>query len=261
VILDGGRSAVIVAAWGSRTGASILGSSSRPSEESLSSLRALVFDAYGTLFDVYSVIALCEELWPEKGAALSQLWRAKQLEYTWQRSLMRRYEHFAAVTEAALRYSCTALGLPLDEERRRRLTDAYLTLATFPEVGNTLAKLKAMRLKLAILSNGSPAMLRPLVANAGLVGLIGTVISVDPRKIYKPAPAVYRLAVEKLRTPKAAIGFVSSNCWDACGAKSFGFRTFWINRGAAPVDELGAAPDHVIESLDELPDLLRGAIS
>ena len=220
-------------------------------------LRASVFDAYGTLFDVHSVIALCEQLWPGKGTALSQLWRSKQLEYTWQRSLMRRYEDFARVTEAALRYACTALGLQIDEERRGRLMDAYRTLATFPEVASALAELRAMKLRLAILSNGSPAMLRPLVANAGLRGLIGTVISVDQRKIYKPAPAVYRLAVQRLSVTKAAIGFVSSNCWDACGAKSFGFRTFWIDRGSAPVDELGAAPDHVIKGLDELAKLLR----
>src|SRR5437660_8378300 len=138
---------------------------------------------------------------------------------------------------------------------------AYQRLSTFPDVRKALTALKASKLRLAILSNGSPAMLRPLVAAAGLDGLIGTVISVDARKIYKPAPAVYQLAVERLRTPKAAMGFVSSNCWDACGAKSFGFRTFWINRGAAPVDELGAAPDHVIEGLDELPELLRRPVS
>ena len=220
-----------------------------------------MFDAYGTLFDVHSVIALCDQLWPGKGVALSQLWRAKQLEYTWQRSLMRRYENFNSVTEAGLGYACAALGLQLDEERRRRLTDAYLALATFPEVGEALAALKAMKLRLAILSNGSPAMLRPVVAHAGLRGLIGTVISVDQRKIYKPAPAVYRLAMERLRVPKAAIGFVSSNCWDACGAKSFGFHTFWINRSGAPVDELGVAPDHTIRSLEELPGLLRRPVS
>jgi len=220
-----------------------------------------VFDAYGTLFDVHSVIALCEQLWPGKGAALSQLWRAKQLEYTWQRSLMRRYEDFSRVTEAALRYDCAALGLQIDEERRRRLMAAYRTLATFPDVAKALAELKAMKLSLAILSNGSPAMLRPLTLNAGLRGVIATVLSVDQRKIYKPSPAVYRLAVERLRVPKTRIGFVSSNCWDACGAKSFGFRTFWINRTGAPVDELGAAPDHVIGSLAELPALIRRPLS
>ncbi len=220
-----------------------------------------MFDAYGTLFDVHSVVALCDQLWPGKGAALSQLWRAKQLEYTWQRSLMRRYEDFARITEGSLRYACAALGLPVDEERRRSLTRAYLKLTIFPEVRDALAALRDSRLKLAILSNGSPAMLRPLVANAGLRGLIGIVISVDQRKIYKPAPAVYRLAAQRLRVPKPTIGFVSSNCWDACGAKSFGFRTFWINRTGAPVDELGATPDHVIGSLTELPALIRRPLS
>lgn len=224
-------------------------------------LRALVFDAYGTLFDVHSVVALCEELWPGKGASLSLLWRTKQLEYTWQRSLMRRYEDFGRITLAGLRYACATLGLPLDEERCRRLTEAYLRLATFPEVRTALAELKAMKLRLAILSNGSPAMLRPLVANAGLRDLVGTVMSVDPRKVYKPSPGVYRLAVGRLRVPKAAIGFVSSNCWDACGAKSFGFRVFWINRTGAPVDDLGAAPDYTIKSLDELPPLVKRSSS
>jgi 2-haloacid dehalogenase len=224
-------------------------------------LRALVFDAYGTLFDVHSVVALCEEFWPGKGASLSLLWRTKQLEYTWQRSLMRRYEDFGRITVGGLRYACAALGLPLDEERCRRLTEAYLRLATFPEVRTALAELKAMKLRLAILSNGSPAMLRPLVANAGLRDLVGTVMSVDPRKVYKPSPGVYRLAVGRLRVPKAAIGFVSSNCWDACGAKSFGFRVFWINRTGAPVDDLGAAPDYTIKSLDELPPLVKRSSS
>jgi 2-haloacid dehalogenase len=192
---------------------------------------------------------------------LSLLWRTKQLEYTWQRSLMRRYEDFGRITVGGLRYACAALGLPLDEERCRRLTEAYLRLATFPEVRTALAELKAMKLRLAILSNGSPAMLRPLVANAGLRDLVGTVMSVDPRKVYKPSPEVYRLAVGRLRVPKAAIGFVSSNCWDACGAKSFGFRVFWINRTGAPVDDLGAAPDYTIKSLDELPPLVKRSSS
>lgn len=224
-------------------------------------LRALVFDAYGTLFDVHSVAELCDELWPGRGAALSQLWRAKQLEYTWLRSLMRRYADFSRVTGDALDYACAALGLALDDERRQRLLAAYRRLATFPEVGAALATLEASKIRLAILSNGSPAMLRPLVEHAGLGGLIGTVLSVHARKIYKPAPAVYRLAVEKLRAPAASIGFVSSNGWDACGAKSFGFHTFWINRTGAPVDALGAAPDHVIRSLDELPGLIRVPVS
>jgi 2-haloacid dehalogenase len=214
----------------------------------------LVFDAYGTLFDVHSVVALCDELWPERGAQLSQLWRTKQLEYTWLRSLMGRYEDFASVTEAGLRYACAALQLPYDDGKRERLMRAYLHLGTFPEVKETLPRLSGI--KLAILSNGAPAMLREVVSNSGLAGLIPDVLSVDELRIYKPAPQVYRLAVDHLGAPAQAIGFVSSNCWDAAGAKSFGFRTFWVNRARAPLDRLGFAPDHEIGSLAELPALV-----
>jgi 2-haloacid dehalogenase len=222
-------------------------------------IRALIFDAYGTLFDVHSVVQLCEELWPGYGQRLSQLWRSKQLEYTWQRSLMRRYENFGLVTQASLSHACAALGLDLDDDRKRRLMEAYLNLRMFPDARAALSSLKTMGLKLAILSNGSPAMLRPLVANAGLLGTIKMVISVDELGTYKPAPAVYRRALSKLQLSKKAVGFVSSNCWDACGAKSFGLTSFWINRGNAPLDELGAPPDRVLERLDQLPDLLGKA--
>ncbi len=215
---------------------------------------ALVFDAYGTLFDVHSVVALCDELWPGKGAQLSQLWRTKQLEHTWLRSLMGRYEDFAHVTEAALQYACAALALPYDEAKRSRLMRAYLHLATFPEVKDTLARLHGI--ELAILSNGAPTMLQDLVANAGLAAAIPHVLSVDEVGIYKPSPRVYQLAVDRLGVPAKAIGFVSSNGWDAAGAKAFGFRTFWVNRAGAPVDPLGAAPDHVIGSLADLPALV-----
>jgi len=217
-------------------------------------LKALVFDAYGTLFDVHSVVRLCDEFWPGQGTALSQLWRTKQLEYTWQRSLMRRYKDFSDVTVDGLRYACAALGLSLSESQVTRLREAYLSLTTFPEVKDALGKLS--HLQLAILSNGAPSMLDPVVANAGLGGVFFAVISVDPISTYKPAPAVYQLAVKRLGVPKNEIGFVSSNCWDACGAKSFGFRTFWINRSDAPVDRLDAAPDYVIRNLSELPDLV-----
>jgi 2-haloacid dehalogenase len=215
---------------------------------------ALVFDAYGTLFDVHSVIALCEELWPGKGAQLSQLWRTKQLEYTWLRSLMGRYEDFAHVTEASLRYACAALKLAYDEPKRERLMRAYLHLATFPEVKETLQRLRGI--ELAILSNGSPALLQDVVSNSGLAVLIPHVLSVDALKIYKPTPRVYQLAVDHLRVPAKAIGFVSSNCWDAAGARSFGFRTFWVNRAGAPLDGLGFVPDHELGSLSELPALV-----
>jgi 2-haloacid dehalogenase len=210
--------------------------------------RALVFDAYGTLFDVHSVIALCERFWPGKGAALSQLWRTKQLEYTWQRSLMKRYAPFSQVTKEALGYACEFLSLALSSQNEKALLEEYLKLATYPDVPDALQKLKGR--KLAILTNGSPDMIDPLVRNSGL--RFDAVLSVDELKVFKPAPDVYELAVRKLGTPKEEIGFVSSNCWDAMGAKSFGFSVYWINRTGAPVDRLGFRADKIGSGLDEV---------
>jgi len=209
--------------------------------------RALVFDAYGTLFDVHSVIALCERLWPGKGSALSQLWRTKQLEYTWQRSLMKRYAPFSQVTREALQYSCEFLQLTLGEKEEGALMDEYLKLKTYPDVPEALKKLGG---KKAILTNGSPDMIEPLVRNTGLK--LDAVLSVDELKVFKPAPEVYELAVQRLQVPKSEIGFVSSNCWDAIGAKAFGFTVYWINRGAAPLDRLGFRPDRIGASLNEV---------
>ncbi|HSA68304.1 MAG TPA: haloacid dehalogenase type II [Burkholderiales bacterium] len=209
---------------------------------------AMVFDAYGTLYDVHSVAARCEMFWPGKGTELSTLWRAKQLEYTWQRSLMQRYVPFSTVTREALAYACETLGLELDRVREQALMQEYLRLATYPDVQETLKKLKSR--KQAILSNGSPDMLLPLVGHSGL--RFDAVISVDELKIYKPAPQVYELAVRRLNTEKTRIAFVSSNCWDAIGAKSYGFRVYWINRARAPVDRLGFRPDAILASLNEV---------
>jgi len=215
------------------------------------SIDAFVFDAYGTLFDVQSVMQRCESWWPGKGAALSQAWRAKQLEYTWQRSLMQRYQPFSAVTRDALAWACESLGLALDENKAKSLMDEYLRLSTFPDVPAALERLKRRQ---AILSNGSPDMLVPLVKNSGLK--FDAVLSVDEVKIFKPAPEVYELAVKKLSVPKDRIGFVSSNCWDALGAKSFGFTAYWINRAGAPLDRLGFTPDAILKSLGNLPEIL-----
>ena len=208
---------------------------------------ALVFDAYGTLYDVHAVTRRCEEFWHGKGGALSQLWRAKQLEYTWQRSLMRRYVPFSQVTVDALQYACSSLGLALDKAKSDALMQEYLTLAVYADVPKALAGFKV---KKAILSNGSPDMLTPLVKHSGLQ--FDVVLSVDELKVFKPAPEVYQLAVDRLGVAKDDIGFVSSNCWDALGAKSFGFRVFWINRLKAPVDRLGFQPDAIVSSLDEV---------
>ena len=205
---------------------------------------ALVFDAYGTLYDVHSVAARCESSWPGKGAELSRLWRARQLEYTWQRSLMQRYAPFSTVTRDALAYACEALGLELSVAQMEGLMGEYLRLSSYPDA----AVLQKIKLRKAILSNGSPDMLLPLVENSGL--RFDALISVDEVKIFKPAPQVYELAVKRLQTSN--IGFVSSNCWDALGAKSFGFEVYWINRAGAPMDRLGFKPDRVLKSLHEI---------
>ena len=209
---------------------------------------ALVFDAYGTLFDVHSVLRRCESFFPGRGAELSQLWRAKQLEYTWQRSLMGRYAPFSTVTREALAYSCEALRLELTAERMEALMAEYNMLSPFADVAPTLSRFASF--KKAILSNGSPDMLEPLVQGSGLQ--FDAILSVDAVGVYKPSPEVYELAVARLDLARDEIGFVSSNCWDALGAKAFGFTVFWINRGGAPVDRLGFKPDAILRTLGEL---------
>ncbi|HEX5091919.1 MAG TPA: haloacid dehalogenase type II [Burkholderiales bacterium] len=215
--------------------------------------QALVFDAYGTLFDVHSVIQRCDQLWPGKGAALSQLWRAKQLEYTWQRTLMRRYAPFSQITKEALEYCCAALKLPFDAAQADLLWREYLRLSPYPDVPGALQKFGGR--KRAILTNGSPDMIDPLVEHSGLT--FDAVLSVDAVKQFKPVPEVYQVAIDRLGVAKEAIGFVSSNCWDALGAKSFGFRVYWINRTGAPVDKLGFQPDALLSTLGDLPAVLQ----
>jgi len=213
-------------------------------------IEAIVFDAYGTLFDVHSVIRRGEELFPGKGDALSRLWRTKQLEYTWLRSLMGRYEDFEQVTRAALRFTCKSLSLACTDITESFLMQEYLRLSLYPDARPALDLLKGR--KLAILSNGSPAMLDAIVSNAGLSTVFHSVLSVHSLRIFKPHPSVYQWGVESLSIPKERVAFVSSNFWDICGATSFGFRTFWINRAGAPPDELGYSPAAVLGKLDEL---------
>ena len=213
-------------------------------------IEAFVFDAYGTLFDVNSVASLAESLAPGHGAAISQLWRAKQLEYTWLTSLMQRRCDFAAVTNEALDYALAALQLPLDAEARARLVAAWLDLAPHAAAVATLQRLAPK--PRWILSNGTRAMLDPLVERSGLASHLDGVISVDEAAIFKPSPRVYALATDRLGLPPARIGFVSANGWDAAGAKAFGFTVWWINRNLAPIERHGPAPDHVIGSLSEV---------
>jgi len=213
---------------------------------------ALVFDAYGTLFDVHSVTRLAETLFPGKGAALSQAWRSKQLEYTWLRSLMGRYEDFNRVTADSLDWTIEALHIVAGEGARNALVAEYRKLAMFPEVPAALEALAASR-PLAILSNGHPEMLEAVVDHNGIRERFrGGILSVHAAGTFKPHPDVYSLAEEALGIPRTLTGFVSSNGWDAAGAKAFGFRAYWVNRAKAPIDLLGNPPDAIVASLDEL---------
>jgi 2-haloacid dehalogenase len=225
----------------------------------LQGIRAFAFDAYGTLFDVLSVTSLCEQLFPGQGAALAQLWRVKQLQYSMMRSLMGRHRDFWQLTEDGLVYACKSLGLALTAEARTRLLEAYLSLAAFPDVKPGLEALKALGFRLAVLSNGEPKMLEAAARSAGILTLLDHIVSVEEVKIFKPSPRVYNLAPERLRVSNAELGFVSSNSWDAAGAASAGLRSFWIQRSAAePPEELGFGAERVVQALTDLAPLVRG---
>jgi 2-haloacid dehalogenase len=219
--------------------------------------RAFVFDAYGTLFDVHSIAMLAETLVPTQGGVLSRIWRTKQLEYTWLSSLMispsRPREDFAAITAQALDYAVAQLMAPLDAAGRQQLLDAYRHLAPFPDAHDALVAL-APRPRW-ILSNGTLAMLEPLVRDSPLAAHIDGILSVDDAGIYKPSPRVYQLAVDRLRLAPADIAFVSSNGWDAAGAAAFGFRSVWINRQGEPVERHAPAPELIFGSLSHVTAL------
>jgi 2-haloacid dehalogenase len=221
-------------------------------------VKAFVFDAYGTLFDVFSVTSLCENLFPGYGKQLANLWRKKQLEYSWLRSLMSRYRGFWAVTEDALEYSARSLNLAITAGQRTQLMDCYLHLATFPDVKPGLDELTKIGMRLAVLSNGEPEMLRAAVESADLSSYFADAIfSVDSVKEFKPSPRVYDQLPSGLRVNKRDIGFVSANNWDITGASSAGFTTFWIQRsGCETPEELGYPPTHLITAI---PDLCRFA--
>src|SRR6266704_5516113 len=187
-------------------------------------VKALAFDAYGTLFDVFSVTALCEQLYPGKGNQLAQIWRAKQLQYSLMRSLMGRHRDFWGLTEDGLVFAAKNLNLDLTVEKREQLMGAYLSLAAFPDVKPGLEALKKQGVKLAILSNGEPKMLEAAVKSAGIRDLLDDVISVEEVKIFKTSHRVYWLGTERLKVSNPELGFVSANNWDGVAAVSAGLR-------------------------------------
>lgn len=212
-------------------------------------IAGIVFDLYGTLYDTTGVARACEHAFPTRGATLASLWRAKQLEYSWQRSLMAHHADFDHVTEDALRFTCADLGLALDAATLRRLCDAWLALAPFPDMPPAVRRLKDAHFPLAILSNGSRQSLAQLIVNSGMKWGFDHVLSIDEVMVFKPHRKVYALAEERLGLARESLLFVSSNAWDAGAAKLFGFQVCWINREQRPFDELGTTPDV------ELPDL------
>ena len=213
------------------------------------------FDAYGTLFDFNSAVERCRDKLGDKADPLSATWRQKQLQYTWLRSLMNRYEDFWTVTGDALDFSLAALGID-DPALRAELMQLYLELDPYEEVVETLTTLKDNRIKTAILSNGSLSMLVAGAKSAGIGKLIDSVLSVDSVGIFKPHPSVYQLAVDELDIAAHRISFQSANAWDASGAAAFGFRVAWINRFGQPGEVLPGEPQAELGSLTELPAML-----
>ncbi len=233
------------------------------SSSSAQPIRAVLFDAYGTLFDVYSVALLAEQLFPGQGQALSVLWRDKQIEYSRLVSASKRgpqresvYQPFWELTRAGLRYACQRLGLELNPEREERLMNQYRHLTAFAENREVLQALKSRGMVTGVLSNGDPAMLEAAVKSAGLADLLDHVISVDAIGQYKTSPEAYALGEQATGLPAAKIGFVSSNGWDALAAAWYGYQTLWVNRYGLPFEEIGPRPLHTGTNLRAVLDMV-----
>ena len=218
-------------------------------------VRACVFDAYGTLFDVHSAVARLRARLGAQADELSQLWRAKQLEYTWLRALIGRHADFWQVTGDALDYALAHFGIAPGPVREP-LMQAYLALDAYAEVPEALRRLRDAGLTTAILSNGAPGMLAAGARSAGIDRLLDAILSVEDAGVFKPHPRVYQLAVDRLGAAPGEIAFLSSNAWDVHGAACFGLRAVWVNRQGAPRERLPGAPEHELRDLAALPELL-----
>jgi len=216
--------------------------------------RAVLFDAYGTLFDVYSVGVAAERLFPGMGERLGILWRDKQIEYTRLTSMSGQARSFRDCTRAGLRYAARRFGVPLDEAAEGELMGAYERLAPFAENHAVLAELRRRGIRAGILSNGDPDMLEAVVGHAGFATLLDPVLSVEGTGRFKTDPATYALGTRALGLAAADVLFVSSNCWDAIGATWFGYTTLWINRFGLPLDELGTRPTRIGTQLTDVLD-------
>lgn len=221
------------------------------------STRVIAFDAYGTLFDVFSITARAESYWPGQGAALARTWRDKQIEYTRLRSMAgpARYKSFWQITIDSLRFAVQSLGLAMSSAQEEGLLDQYAVLNAFPENLATLQALKARGLSLCILSNGSPEMLASAVSSANMDGLFDAVLSAESVRRFKVDASVYQLVCDRFSCSPPEVLMVSSNCWDVIGAHWFGFHTFWVNRSSQPLEQLDATPDYQGKSLADILEL------
>ena len=219
----------------------------------MNNTKAIVFDAYGTLFDVNSAAEKCKDKIGDKWETFSNYWRTTQLEYTWLRSLMKRHKDFWQITEDSLDKSM--LIFKIDKSMRNELLNLYKELSTFPEVKSVLEELKKKSIKLAILSNGTPSLLSNLVKNSNLENLFDDVFSIEEVKIYKPDPKVYDIPINKYKIKKEEITFLSANTWDVSGGGNYGYNAIWVNRTNNVFDKLDYKPKNEVKNLRELLNL------
>lgn len=218
-------------------------------------IKSVVFDLYGTLFDVNSVEIACEQTFPSYGAKISDMWRRKQIEYSWLRSVMDDYRNFEELTEDALRYTCDYFGLELRAQTAVWLCDAYMRISPHADAMPAIARLYKARVPMSIVSNGTRRSINSVIRNASLEWAFEEVISVEELEIFKPHPSVYTLAEQRIKHSRENILFVSSNAWDAAAAKHFGFPTCWNNRKAVPFDLVGTPPTFITNHLGQMADL------
>ena len=220
----------------------------------MKNIKAIIFDAYGTLFDVNSAAEKCKSKIGDKWENFANYWRKTQLEYTWLRSLMGRHKDFWQITEDSLDKSMQAFNI--DASMKNELLDLYKILSPYPEVKETLEKLKEKKYKLAILSNGTPALLNELVKSNGLQNLFDNIFSIEEVKIYKPSSKVYDMPIKKYNIKKKEVAFLSANTWDVSGGGNYGFSSVWVNRNNNIFDNLDYTPNNEISGLNQLLDIL-----
>lgn len=252
-----GGALATVAPWPAFAATKAAGDQKMVTEATGTKIQAVAFDSYGTLFDVESLAVLGEKLYPGKGKELSQLWRRKQIEYSWLRTLLKRYRDFEKVTEDGLVFATNKLKLELTADKRQQLLAQYHRLDAFPDVVAGMQEFRQLRIPLAIVSNGTPKMLEAVVKHAGIAGQLDRLVSVDTVKAFKTDPRIYLAGAKALNMSPKNICFVSSHSWDVIGAVSVGYVGFWVNRNDEPVEELGVAVPNQGKTLNDAAQFVK----